>query len=173
MTMTSKPSNTSSNNAAPKDGKAIAPKRSLTPRRRAREYALQGVYQSLVMRRAGSIPNKTMIAKQLAEDPAFRRCQLELFQGIFEGVLDRTDEFAAIITPALDRPINELSPVEHAALLIGTYELAADLSVPYKVAINEAVELAKTFGGTDGHKYVNGVLDLLAQKLRSTEMQAG
>jgi N utilization substance protein B len=108
----------------------------------------------------------------LAEDPAFRRCQLELFQGIFEGVLDRTDEFEALITPALDRPINELSPVEHAALLIGTYELAADLSVPYKVAINEAVELAKTFGGTDGHKYVNGVLDLLAQKLRSTEMQA-
>ena len=91
--MTSKPSNTSSNIAAPKDGKAVAPKRSLTPRRRAREYALQGVYQSLVMRRAGSIPNKTMIAKQLAEDPAFRRCQLELFQGIFEGVLDRTDEF--------------------------------------------------------------------------------
>mgnify|MGYP003347720538 FL=1 len=59
------------------------------------------------------------------------------------------------------------------SLLIGTYELAADLSVPYKVAINEAVELAKTFGGTDGHKYVNGVLDLLAQKLRSTEIQAG
>jgi N utilization substance protein B len=149
-----------------------APKRSLTPRRRAREYALQGVYQSLVMRRAGSIPNGAAIAKQLAEDPAFKRCQLELFQGIFNGVLARTDELEAIITPALDRPINELSPVEHAALLIGAYELAADLSVPYKVAINEAVELAKTFGGTDGHKYVNGVLDLLAQKLRTVETQA-
>ena len=62
--------------------------------------------------------------------------------------------------------------MEHAALLIGTYELAADLSVPYKVAINEAVELAKTFGGTDGHKYVNGVLDLLAQSLRTAETQA-
>ena len=138
---------------AMKDAKSAAPKRSLTPRRRAREYALQGVYQSLVMRRAGS--------------------QLELFEGIFEGVLDRTDELEALITPALDRPINELSPVEHAALLIGSYELAMDLSVPYKVAINEAVELAKTFGGTDGHKYVNGVLDLLAQTLRSTEIQAG
>jgi N utilization substance protein B len=159
---------------AQKEGKAAtntAPKRSLTPRRRAREYALQGVYQSLVLRRAGSLPNKAAIAKQLAEDPAFKRCQQELFQGIFEGVLDRADEFEAMITPALDRPINELSPVEHAALLIGTYELAADLSVPYKVAINEAVELAKTFGGTDGHKYVNGVLDLLAQKLRNTEVQ--
>jgi transcription antitermination protein NusB len=152
--------------------KEPTPKRSLTPRRRAREYALQGIYQSLVMRRAGSLPNANMIAKQLAEDPGFRRCQHDLFNGIFSGVLERTDELEGIITPALDRPINELSPVEHAALLIGTYELAIDLSVPYKVAINEAVELAKTFGGTDGHKYVNGVLDLLAQKLRSTEMQA-
>ena len=152
--------------------KEPAPKRSLTPRRRAREYALQGVYQSLVMRRAGSLPNANMIAKQLAEDPGFRRCQHDLFDGIFSGVLERTDELEGIITPALDRPINELSPVEHAALLIGTYELAIDLSVPYKVAINEAVELAKTFGGTDGHKYVNGVLDLLAQKLRSTEIQS-
>jgi len=151
---------------------SIAPKRSLTPRRRAREYALQGIYQSLVMRRAGSLPNAGAIAKQLAEDPGFRRCQLDLFNGIFEGVLERTDELEGIITPALDRSINELSPVEHAALLIGVYELAIDLSVPYKVAINEAVELAKTFGGTDGHKYVNGVLDLLAQKLRSTEIQS-
>ena len=160
------------NPAAEKEAKPAA-KRSLTPRRRAREYALQGVYQSLVMRRAGSIPNGASIAKQLSEDPAFRRSQLDLFQGIFDGVLAHTDELEAIITPALDRPINELSPVEHAALLIGTYELALDLSVPYKVAINEAVELAKTFGGTDGHKYVNGVLDLLAQKLRTVETQAG
>jgi N utilization substance protein B len=88
-------------------------------------------------------------------------------------VVERADELDSLITPALDRPSNELSPVEHAALLIGTYELAVDLSVPYKVAINEAVELAKTFGGTDGHKYVNGVLDLLAQSLRSTEINAG
>ena len=151
---------------------STAPKRSLTPRRRAREYALQGIYQSLVMRRAGSLPNAGAIAKQLAEDPGFRRCQLDLFNGIFEGVLERTDELEGIITPALDRSINELSPVEHAALLIGVYELAIDLSVPYKVAINEAVELAKTFGGTDGHKYVNGVLDLLAKTLRSTEIQS-
>ncbi len=162
------------NASSAKEASASAsPKRSLTPRRRAREYALQGVYQSLVMRRAGSLPNAVAIAKQLAEDPGFRRCQLDLFSGIFEGVLERTDELEGIITPALDRSINELSPVEHAALLIGAYELAIDFSVPYKVAINEAVELAKTFGGTDGHKYVNGVLDLLAQTLRSTEISAG
>ena len=147
-------------------------KRSLTPRRRAREYALQGVYQALILRRAGSLPNAEVIAVQLAEDPAFNRCHLDLFQGIFQGVLQRVDALEIIITPALDRPITELSPVEPAALLIGAYELADDPSVPYKVAINEAVELAKIFGGTDGHKYVNGVLNLLAQSLRSAEIQA-
>lgn len=152
--------------------KAVAPKRSLTPRRRAREYALQGVYQWLVMRRAGSLGNAAAIGKQLSEDPAFARCKLDLFQGLFNGVLDHADQLESLIAPALDRPANELSPVEHAALLIGTYELAMDISVPYKVAINEAVELAKTFGGTDGHKYVNGVLDLLAQSLRTAETQA-
>ena len=147
-------------------------KRSLTPRRRAREYALQGIYQALVLRRAGSLPDMRMITEQLAEDPAFKRCQLDLFEGIFQGVLLRMDALETLITPALDRPINELSPVEHAALLIGAYELAEDPRVPFKVAINEAVELAKIFGGTDGHKYVNGVLDLLAQSLRSAETQA-
>lgn len=155
------------------EAKSTAPKRSLTPRRRARKYALQGVYQSLVLRHVGSLPSSAAIARQLSEDPAFKRCQLDLFNSIFQGVLERADELEALITPALDRPIHELSPVEHAALLIGTYELAADISVPYKVAINEAVELAKTFGGTDGHKYVNGVLDLLAQTLRAAETQAG
>jgi len=147
-------------------------KRLLTPRRRAREYALQGIYQALVLRRAGSLPDMRMITEQLAEDPAFKRCQLDLFEGIFQGVLLRMEALETLITPALDRPINELSPVEHAALLIGAYELAEDPSVPFKVAINEAVELAKIFGGTDGHKYVNGVLDLLAQSLRSAETQA-
>jgi N utilization substance protein B len=148
-------------------------KRSLTPRRRAREYALQGVYQCLVLRNSGSFVDAHAIAKQLAEDPAFARCQHDLFEGIFQGVMNRSEELDALITPELDRPLAELSPVEHAAMLIGAYELASDLSVPYKVAINEAVELAKTFGGTDGHKYVNGVLDQLAQKLRSVEMRNG
>lgn len=72
----------------------------------------------------------------------------------------------------LDRPVEELSPVEHAVLWVGAYELTHCLEVPYKVAINEAVELAKTFGGTDGHKYVNGVLDHLAPDLRPEEVKA-
>jgi N utilization substance protein B len=155
---------------------SVAPKRSLTPRRRAREYALQGIYQCLVLKTAGELSELPLaissVTKQLSEDPAFKKCQLDLFTNIFQGVINRSKELDALITPELDRPIAELSPVEHAAILIGAYELATDLSVPYKVAINEAVELAKTFGGTDGHKYVNGVLDELAQKLRQAEFDA-
>lgn len=150
------------------------PKRSLTPRRRAREYALQGIYQYLVIQNTGELIDAPLtvsaITKQLGEDPAFKKCQSDLFTSIFQGVIAQRQELDALIIPELDRPLAELSPVEHAAMLIGTYELAADLSVPYKVAINEAVELAKTFGGTDGHKYVNGVLDQLAQKLRQAEI---
>lgn len=150
------------------------PKRSLTPRRRAREYALQGIYQYLVIQNTGELNDAPLtvsaITKQLGEDPAFKKCQNDLFTSIFQGVIAQRQELDALIIPELDRPLAELSPVEHAAMLIGTYELAADLSVPYKVAINEAVELAKTFGGTDGHKYVNGVLDQLAQKLRQAEI---
>jgi transcription antitermination protein NusB len=157
-------------------GSTSNPKRSLTPRRRAREYALQGIYQYLVIQKAGELNDTPLtisaITKQLGEDPAFKKCQSDLFASIFQGAIGQLMELDALIIPELDRPLAELSPVEHAALLIGTYELATDLSVPYKVAINEAVELAKTFGGTDGHKYVNGVLDQLAQKLRHAEIAA-
>jgi N utilization substance protein B len=157
-------------------GSTPSPKRSLTPRRRAREYALQGIYQYLVIQKAGELNDTPLtisaITKQLGEDPAFKKCQSDLFASIFQGAIGQLMELDALIIPDLDRPLAELSPVEHAALLIGTYELATDLSVPYKVAINEAVELAKTFGGTDGHKYVNGVLDQLAQKLRHAEIAA-
>lgn len=158
------------------NGSHTSLKRSLTPRRRAREYALQGIYQLLVIKKAGELTDPPLtisaITKQLSEDPAFKKCQGDLFAAIFQGVVQQNQELDALITPELDRPLTELSPVEHAAMLIGAYELAADLSVPYKVAINEAVELAKTFGGTDGHKYVNGVLDQIAQKIRQAEIAA-
>ena len=76
------------------------------------------------------------------------------------------------ITPALDRPVAELSPVEHAVLLVAAFELLHHPEIPYRVVINEAVELAKTFGGTDGYKYVNGVLDRVALRLRAVEAAA-
>lgn len=147
-------------------------KRSLTPRRRAREYALQGVYQWLVVRASGGLPNNSSITKQLMEDPAFSKAQFELFESLFDGVCQHVDTLEAEIKPQLDRPLEEISPVELACLFIGTFELKYDPATPYRVAINEAVELTKTFGGTDGHKYVNGVLDRLAQLLRAPEIQA-
>lgn len=147
-------------------------KRSLTPRRRAREYALQGIYQWLVIKNAGGFADVGAIAKQLAEDPAFAKCQKELFANLIQGVTDHADGLQIQIAPHLDRPMEELSPVEYGALLIGAYELAHDIATPYRVAINEAVELAKTFGGTDGHKFVNGVLDRMAQALRPVEVAA-
>ena len=147
-------------------------KRSLTPRRRAREYALQGIYQWLVIKNSGGFADITNICKQLAEDPAFAKCQYTLFKKLIEGVSDHADGLQIQLAPHLDRPLEELSPVEYGALLIGAYELVHDIATPYRVAINEAVELAKTFGGTDGHKFVNGVLDRRAQVARSTEIQA-
>ena len=91
-------------------------------------------------------------------------------QHLFSGVVNHYDTLENHIKQHIDRPMEELSPVEYGALLIAAFELAQDISVPFKVAINEAVELAKVFGGTDGHKYVNGVLDKLAQQLRPHEM---
>lgn len=147
-------------------------KRSLTPRRRAREYALQGIYQWLVVRSSGSLPSQSSIERQLAEDPGFKKAQDELFYALFDGVCSNLEALEAEILKHIDRGLEELSPVELSTLLIGAFELKFDMATPYKVAINEAVELAKTFGGTDGHKYVNGVLDKLAKDLRALEINS-
>ncbi len=88
------------------------------------------------------------------------------------GVTGDADALRNRITPYLDRPVKELSPVEHALLLLSACELRDHPETPYKVVINEAIELAKSFGGTDGHKYVNGVLDKLAAELRPDEFNA-
>ena len=92
-----------------------------------------------------------------------------MFSRLLRGALDRHADIEELISAHLDRPLIELSPVEFAVLLLGPFELSQCPEVPYKVVINEAVELAKTFGGTDGHKYVNGVLDKLAPQLRAPE----
>jgi N utilization substance protein B len=146
-------------------------KRSLTPRRRAREYALQGIYQTLMMQKSGGMSHAHDIIKQLGEDPAFAKAQYALFESIFVGVCKYLEVLQREIQQHLDRPMDELSPIELSCILIGAYELKFDLATPYKVAINEAVELGKTFGGTDGHKYVNGILDQIAQKVRIAEIQ--
>jgi N utilization substance protein B len=91
------------------------------------------------------------------------------FEALVRGVIEHAGELDAALQPFLDRPASSLSPVEHALLLIGGFELARCPDIPYRVVINEAVELAKIYGGTDGHKYVNGVLDKLAAQLRPAE----
>ena len=96
-----------------------------------------------------------------------------MFTQIFLGAIAESDALCAALTPLLDRPLAELSPVERGVLLLGAYELAHCPAVPYRVIINEAVELAKSFGGTDGHKFVNGVLEKLAASLRPVEFESG
>ena len=135
-----------------------------SPRHRARELALQGIYQWRIT--AG---DEVQIEKQIHAEKNLGRYDKELFSKLLRGVLSQHAEIESLILPHLDRPLDELSPVELAVLLLGAFELSYHLEVPYKVVINEAVELAKTFGGTDGHKFVNGVLDKLAPQLRAPE----
>jgi len=138
-----------------------------SPRHRARELALQGIYQWRIT--AG---DEAKIEKQIDAEKNLGRYDKELFSRLLRGALSRHAELEGLIAPHLDRPLDELSPVEFAVLLLGAFELAQQMEVPYKVVINEAVELAKTFGGSDGHKFVNGVLDKLAPQLRAAEMSA-
>lgn len=95
------------------------------------------------------------------------------FRELLNGVIDLRGELDDLIAPCLDRPMADLDPVELAILRLSTYELKQRVDVPYRVVINEGIELAKTFGATDGHKFVNGVLDKLAPRLRGAELRAG
>jgi N utilization substance protein B len=136
-------------------------------RRRSRELAVQGLYQWQL-----AAKDPVMIAAELAEVEDFGRSDAAYFRRILHGAIDNAPELEALMTPFLDRRVSELSPIERGILLLGGYELMRELEVPYRVVINEAVELAKIYGGTDGHKYVNGVLDKLAAQLRQVEVSA-
>jgi N utilization substance protein B len=136
-------------------------------RRRARELALQGLYEWLV---AGTEPG--LIDAHMREQPNFEGVDRSHFDAMLHGCIQEAATLDAALQKHLDRPSRQLSPVEHAALLIGAWELSHCIEIPYRVVINEAVELAKAFGGTDGHKYVNGVLDKTAGDLRALEVQA-
>ncbi|MXS86289.1 transcription antitermination factor NusB [Nitrosomonas sp. HPC101] len=135
-------------------------------RRLSRELALQGIYQ---WRLAGG--NARDIDLQLQQVNFYSRADGSYFSDLLQGVLEHIHTLEAQIQPHLDRQLSELSPVECSILLIGTYEMVHHLEIPCRAIINEAIELAKSYGGTDGHKYVNGVLDKLAIQLRATELQ--
>lgn len=137
----------------------------MTPRRRAREFALQGVYQWLY---TGASP--AQVLKDLSEMDEFEAADREFLEAELRGSIGAADELRDRLAPLADRKWDEVSPIERAILMIGAWELLHNPEVPYRVAINEAVELGKRFGGTDGHKYVNGVLDKLAHQARPEEV---
>ena len=145
--------------------KPAAKKPARSPRRRARELALQGLYQWLV---GGN--DMASIEAHLAEHDGFDKADREFFADLLRGVTARHEGLRERLQAYLDRPFAELSPVAAGVLLLGAYELSDCPQTPYRVIINEAIELARGFGGTDGHKYVNGVLDKLAAEIRPVEV---
>lgn len=155
--------------AATKPAGRPAPKKA-TPkstRRRSRELALQGLYEWLL-----SGENAAVIDAHVREREGFDRCDPAHFEMLLHGCIDEAASIDQVLARHVDRQTSQLSPIEHGVLMIGAYELKHCIDIPYRVVINEAVELAKIFGGTDGHKYVNGVLDKAAAELRPAEVQA-
>jgi N utilization substance protein B len=134
-------------------------------RHRAREFVLQGLYQRQLSGNA-----LDAIRAQIAEANGFTNADGAYFGELWIGVTSEFDELVALCAPLLDRSAADLSPIERAVLAIGAWEMKHRLEIPYRVVINEAVELAKSYGGTDGHKFVNGVLDKLAASLRVGEL---
>ncbi len=130
-------------------------------RRRSREFVLQGLYQW----RVGGA-DEAAIEAHLPEMEGFAKADREFFVGTLRGVIAQYEKLAEQIGAHIDRPFVELSPVEACVLLMGSFELIHHPETPYRVVINECIELAKSFGGTDGHKYVNGVLDKVAAAIR-------
>ncbi len=136
-------------------------------RRRARELCLQATYQWLV-----NGGDSADLLSQLKEVKDYPNADAKFLAALLHDTLAQADALRALLVPLLDRPLRELSPVEHALLLQASCEIVSRQDTPYRVIINEAIELAKSYGGTDGHKYVNGVLDKLAAQVRPAEVAA-
>lgn len=134
-------------------------------RRRSREFAVQALYQWQL---AGH--SLADIEKQYVAAEGFEKADANLFALLVSGVIKHQEDLREKLAPFLDRPWDEVSPIERAVLLISGHELVSMADTPYRVIINEGIELAKSFGGTDGHKYVNGVLDQLASQVRADEI---
>ena len=136
-------------------------------RTRAREFALQALYQHLVGRNEPA--DIDLFTRDLS---GFHKCDSAHYDALLHGCIAQGADLDKALLPMLDRPMVEVSPIEHGVLWIGVYELKHCLDVPLRVVINECIELAKAFGGTDGHKYVNGVLHKLGQQWREAEAAA-
>lgn len=140
---------------------------SRSARSRSRSFALQGLYQFVV-----GTQDATGIDQFTRELVGFNKCDATHYDALLHGCIEQQAQLDALIAPKLDRSIAEISPVERVCMWIGTYELLHAHDVPWRVVLNEAVELAKEFGGTDGHKYVNAVLNALAHELRADQVAA-
>ena len=136
-------------------------------RSRAREFALQGLYQVLVGQQA--LAQIDAFTRDLV---GFNKADSVHCDALLHGCITQSSDLDALITPLLDRGLAEISPIEHAVLWLGAYEFLHCIDVPWRVVLNEYIELAKSFGGTDGHKYVNAVLNGLAPRLRPEEWAA-
>jgi N utilization substance protein B len=136
-------------------------------RTRARGFALQALYQVMV----GGNPADEVdtFTRDLS---GFHKADSVHFDALLHGCAEQAAALDALILPVLDRKLSELSPIEHAVLWIGVYELQHCIDIPWRVVLNECIDLAKEFGGTDGHKYVNAVLNQLALQLREIEVQS-
>ena len=137
-----------------------------SPRRRAREFAVQGLYQWQV-----GDQDEAAIQVQAESVAGFDKADRELYLALLRETRQQAASLQAELAPHIDRHWDEVSPIERCILLLGACELKLHPETPYRVIINEAIELAKTFGGTDGHKFVNGVLDKLAAGLRAAEIR--
>lgn len=146
--------------------RSFAKKNSGQNRRKSRELALKAVYRGMLNQ-----SELGPIFRDMVDDPDYTKADEAYFKQLLEGVTLHAEELDTKLAHFIDRPINELSPIEHAILRISGCELMFDLSIPYRVVINEGVELAKLYGSTDGHKYINGVLDKLAADVRQAEVR--
>ncbi len=133
-------------------------------RRKARHFGLQALYQWTL-----SGASARDIEAEFRVDNDFQHTDGEYFSAVLKGVVKDVEALEALFSPSLDRKLEELDPIERNLLRLGTFELRDRIDVPYKVVINEAVALAKKFGATDSHRYINGVLDKVARDLRTVE----
>ncbi len=136
----------------------------VSPRRRAREFAVQALYQVAL----NKVPAPE-VAQHIRESNDYRHADGELFTAIFFGAHNNQREYMQIIRPLLDRDENLINPIERSVLLVAVHELKEMPETPYPVIINEAIEVTKTFGGTDSHKFINGILDKLVAQLRPND----
>ena len=137
-------------------------------RSRARRLAMQAIFEWQM-----TANNPQDIIDQTRHDQSMKKVDDDYFAELVNQVSSKVKELDAHISPLLDRDLDEIDLVEKAILRLGTYELEHRMDVPFKVVINEAVELAKTFGAEQGHRFVNGIMDKLAENLRSIEVKAG